>query len=735
MRSVTSYSSRPRGSGNQQMKKWILNNNRIKRASQYIAAAVLCVVMLCLFIRIWRFDLHVPFYYSGDSIFYAMFVKGLIENGWYWQNPSIGAPGSLQMYEFPTFDNAGTVVLLLISTFTNKPGLVMNLYYLLSFPLIAVASLYVLRQFNLSYVPSLFASVLYAFLPFHFMRNQTHLILSAYYVVPPAVLLMLWLTTQELPARTKKFILGVLICILLGSSGVYYPFFFCFLLLVAGANGALKFQKLRPLALSLIFVGTTTATVAINLSPSLIYRYKHGNAGAMLRGPGEAETYGLKISQLVLPITLHRVDLFDRLKRFHNANSMVSENETSSLGIVGTIGFLALIAQLLYRKELVSGASGLLHDLSTLNIFSVLLGTIGGFGLLFALYISTGIRCYNRISVFISFFSLMAVVIGLERIYQRTTKGGRTIFYVILAVALFVGFLDETTPGYVPSFATTKAEFQSDEGFVNRIEASVPLGAMIFQLPYVPFPEHPGIHKMIDYDHFRGYVHSMNLRWSYGTIKNREADRAQQQVGSLPPEELVQTLAFAGFSGIYVDRYGYEDDGAALESELSRVLQTKPLVSPNGRLLFFNLVDYGRSLREKYPDSEWAAKKELSFHPLLVDWKGGFSGFESRPDKTWRWCSNEGELLIKNTSQLPRTVKLEMAFATGYPELDDFTISGLTSEQLKVNNIPSPYSTTVRVPPGESVIHFRSTAKRIHAPLDTRFLVFRIEDFKMTELQ
>jgi phosphoglycerol transferase len=119
----------------------------------------------------------------------------------------------------------------------------------------------------------------------------------------------------------------------------------------------------------------------------------------MLRGPGEAESYGLKISQLLLPITLHRINFFDRLKRFHNANSMVSENDSSSLGIVGSIGFLGLLAQLLYRKELVPGASGLFHDLSVLNIFSVLLGTIGGFGLLFALYVSPGIRCYNRISV------------------------------------------------------------------------------------------------------------------------------------------------------------------------------------------------------------------------------------------------------------------------------------------------------------------------------------------------
>jgi phosphoglycerol transferase len=305
---------------------------------------------------------------------------------------------------------------------------------------------------------------------------------------------------------------------------------------------------------------------------------------------------------------------------------------------------------------------------------------------------------------------------------------------VLVALGLILGFLDQTTRWYVPAYAPTKVEFLSDKEFIDHIESSVPAGAMIFQLPHIPFPEHPRVQKMIDYDHFRGYVHSKKLRWSYGTIKNHDADRVQQEVASLPVAQLVEALAFGGFSGIYVDRYGYEDDGAAVESQLSEALQSKPLISPNGRLLFFNLVDYAGRLRQRYPESEWEAKKELSFHPLLVDWKSGFSGFESRPGKSWRWCSTEGELHIRNISQLPRTIKIEMAFATGYPELDDFVISGLISEQLKVNNIPVPYSKIVTIPPGESVIRFRSAAKRVYAPTDTRYLVFRVEDFKMTEV-
>ena len=716
------------------MKARLLDNERIKRASLYITAAALCVLFLFVFYEMWRADLRVPFYYSGDSLFYSMFIRGIIDNGWYWQNPAIGAPGGLQLYDFPGLDNSVAILILLLSLFTSNAMLVLNIFYLLTYPLVALASFYVLRQFKISFGPALLCSLLYAFLPFHFMRNETHFLLSAYYVVPLAVMVVLWIMSEDLIPRSRKFLIAVLICVLLGSSGIYYPFFFCFLLLIGGAVGSLKFHKLKPLGFALVFVALTCTTIVINLSPSIIHRYKHGDVGVTIRSAVETERYGLRISQLVLPVSGHRIDRLAHLKYLHNQSTLITENETSTLGLIGTIGFLGLLAQLLHRKEFLAETNGHFQDLSILNVFAVLLGIIGGFGFLFAVLVTPLLRSINRISTYIAFFSLMAVGLALETIYRRLTKG-RAIFNVLVAVALILGFLDQTIPQFVPRYRDTKAEFLSDADFVSRIEANVPAGTMIFQLPYVQFPEAAGLHKMHDYDHFRGYLHSKNLRWSYGTIKNRDGDRAQAEVAALPTEQFVQALAYAGFGGIYFDRDGYEDGGAAKTAELFNVIQTEPLISQNSRLLFFNLADYVRRLREKTPDEEWQAKQDTSFHPLLLDWKGGFSGLENSPGKTWRWCSNEGELHLRNMSRRPRIVSLEMGFATGYPELNDFTIRGLINEDLKVGADLVFYSKTIVVPPGDSVITFRSTANRVPAPLDPRFLVFRIEDFKMTELQ
>ncbi len=706
------------------------------RASQYIIAVVLSALVLCFLLKLWRADLHVPFHYNGDALLHAMFIKGIVDHGWYWQNPSLGAPGGLQMYDFPAVDNSAAVVIAFIGLFTKQPFLVLNIFYLLTFPLVTISALYVFRQLRFSYATSLFGSLVYTFLPYHFMRGESHLFLSAYYFIPLVVLVLVWIASGQLTiSRSRKFILGVVICVLVGSNSVYYPFFTCFLLLVAGISAALVKRNVRLLAPAILLIAVTFGVVVINLAPTIFYIYKHGNAHVTERSLAGPEIYSLKISQLLLPITGHRVHRLNQLKTLYNRNTNVTESDAAALGLVGSIGFLALLAQLFFRR---SERNTLLADLSILNIFAVLLATIGGFGSLFALFFSAAIRSYNRISVFIAFFSLLAVAIGIEWFYQARVKPGRAriVFYVALGLLLVAALLDQSSRDYVPPYAQLKSEFQSDRDLISAMDFSLPPNAMILQLPYVPFPEHPQVEKMVDYDHLRGYLQSHDLRWSYGAIKNRAGDLWLKEIAAQPVAQMCESLAFAGFSGVYLDRNGYNaNEAARMEAELRDVLQIGPIVSENGRLVFFNATDYNWRLRQKYSDSDWETKQELTLHPLMLDWKGGFSGLESLPDKNWRWCSNEGELHFYNTAARARRVALEMSLVSGYEQFDDMVISGLISDHLKTNVTPVFYSKTITVPPGESTIKFASNGRRVDAPLDPRVLVFRVENFKMTALE
>src|SRR5204862_231532 len=114
-------------------------------------------------------------------------------------NPALGAPAGLDLRDVPLSDNNFHFLLLkLLGLFTSDYGLVINLFFLLTFPLVTLSALYVFRQFKISLAPALFASLLYTFLPFHFIRGQHHLFYAAYYLVPLMVMVTLWIASGSL---------------------------------------------------------------------------------------------------------------------------------------------------------------------------------------------------------------------------------------------------------------------------------------------------------------------------------------------------------------------------------------------------------------------------------------------------------------------------------------------------------------------------------------------------------
>jgi phosphoglycerol transferase len=72
---------------------------------------------------------------------------------------------------YPAMENFHFVLIKLLSLFTSDHALVINLFYLLTFPLTALTALYFFRHFKFSFGPAVVGSLLYAFLPYHFFRS------------------------------------------------------------------------------------------------------------------------------------------------------------------------------------------------------------------------------------------------------------------------------------------------------------------------------------------------------------------------------------------------------------------------------------------------------------------------------------------------------------------------------------------------------------------------------------
>lgn len=727
----------------------------------YLIVSGLSIFLLIWILELWKADFNVPLSARGDALFNLMTIKSIADTGWYLHNDFVGAPFGLDSHDLPMSEGLNLIILKLLAKFLNST-IALNLFFIATFPLIAITSFFVFRCLKISSAISIVASLLYTFLPYHFLRGLDHLFLAAYYMVPLITLITLSVWSNKLPLVTKipnhlsefkgklwnllnvKSILCIIICIIVGSTGVYYAFFACLFIAVASISAFIYKRDKKIFLFAAILIAIISFSVFFNILPSLIYTYRYGmNREVAQRFSSDSEIYGLKIIHLLLPIDGHRIALFRKLvnKYLETKPPLQNENTYAALGIIGSIGFLCLLFRSVFicvNNEIKKPSLCVYDRLAVLNISAILFANIGGFSSIFAVYVSPQIRAGNRISIFIAFFSLLAISLFLESIKKQyiNNRRNKKLFNLLLFVVLCIGIADQTSPNFIPAYSKEKQVYISDRNFVHAIEKDLPTGSMVFQLPYVSFPENPPVNKMIDYDLFRGYLHSKNLRWSYGAMNGRNFNW-HQTISEQPLDSLLSKISVVGFSGIYIDRYGYSDSGKQIETELEKKLSIKPIVSENGRLMLFNMNVFNDAFLSLYTKEQIEAYKWLILNPIQSIWKEGFYPQEKNlKEGNWRWSNQQSSLIINNPTSKVRKTKISMALATGWAENSNLRIeSDLFSEVVKINNKPSVFSKTILLPPGKHRIKFSSDAQQLNRFNDPRKLVFRVFNLKFREEQ
>ncbi len=224
-----------------------------------VAAATIGLLVVTL--RLWEANLRVPFVYNAtdqpplayapDAPYYLMLTKGLVDHGSYLRIPNLGWPFSLQLYDNPeSGDNLQLALLRGLGFVLRDAVLTVNVYYLFTFVAVSLAAWFVLRRLGVSRLVAAVVAILYSFLPYHFARGEAHLLLSGYFMVPIATLLILQVLSDDPPftARrdspeprwrvavwSRRAVPWLLACAALGSTGPYYAFFAVLLLAAAVA--------------------------------------------------------------------------------------------------------------------------------------------------------------------------------------------------------------------------------------------------------------------------------------------------------------------------------------------------------------------------------------------------------------------------------------------------------------------------------------------------------------------
>lgn len=574
------------------------NSNSIKHIYPYVLLALATTAISYYLLGGAHLDLHVPLSYSLDGLLNLRLIKLLIDGNWIYQSSITGYPFTSYFYDYPIPDTGSLFVLKIISNITKDPSETLNLYFLAGFPLNALVSYAVLQKFSITKTLSFIGSLLFTLAPFHFLRIN-HLFFTWYFVSP----ILTWYSYKiflgsalflERDISYFHRFLHVTILAAISLFGVYYALFGVIMILITGTVATLQHRSWKNIYTATLAASIVSLGVLINIAPSIYYKIQHGsNQEVAQRQASESEIYGLKLSQLLLPHPGHRSRALSNITQgYESSFPLVNENAYSSLGIVGSIGFLALLIALLIRNKNLK-IDNRIYFFGLLTYTLLFFSTIGGFSSLFAIFISPMIRGWNRVSIFIEFLSISAFTIIFDKLLKKTADHRFHSAIMVLApmALLFIGLWDQTARPCVSCIQDIKLEFTSDQNFVRDIEKTEPTGTAVYQLPYMPFPEVAPLNQLPDYGLFRGYINSSQFKWSYGGMKGREGDFFYRALSQQPISHQLVVLKKLGFGGIYIDRRGYQDHGEAIEAELTKLLN-KPtqIVSQDGHLAFFRIT-------------------------------------------------------------------------------------------------------------------------------------------------
>lgn len=531
---------------------------------------------LYVFLRGWRRDLGVPLHFATDGLFYLMQSKSTVDNGWWWFNPMLGAPFGLDELAFPANSNVDQAIVWMVSRFVGNAVAATNLAWAFMIVLSGLATTWCLRLFEVSRPSAIVAGVLFAMSPYALYRNTAHFGMVIY-LVPCASAVALQLISARTPERgyfrgTGAVLLGAFA--LISFNYVYYAFFAGFVILMGTIVGFLTQRSRRILRYGLICLGVLVTGTALNLAPSLYSWSRHGKPLIFEdKAPSHAERFGLKIRTLVSPAVPHPFPPFRRWNEKEVAAQFPleeTENWNARLGLVGSIGFLGLLGLLMVPSAAQHlPAASVLLGASRLTIGAVLLATIGGFGSLFSLLITPDIRAYARIYPFIAFFSLAAVAFAVDALF----RSGR-VRIAACAVIVSIGLLDQGAAAAPMNaeYADNAAQLASLGSFVRTLEDRLPDQAMVLQLPFRTYLNFSTIARMLPYEHFKLYLVSQRLRWSYPALSNQQV-AWQGGAARLDPVKLPVHAAREGFAAVMIDRYGYEDGGAVAVAAVRTALR------------------------------------------------------------------------------------------------------------------------------------------------------------------
>lgn len=576
----------------------------------------------------------------------------------------LGAPFGARWNAYPAPDKPlmlalGTVARLTGIFFAANAGL------LIAQVTSALAFFLVARWMRVRWEWAMAGGLLFAYTFSTFGRGLEHFSLVFSWTVPLGLLAVWWVAgSRRLEWRRP----GAWICVAAGVAlGAHNPYNLYFWLQLMG--WAVLMQWFGPRRRPNLQVGLAAIVAGIVLflamnSEGWVHVDEPQAQPLLARNYGGTERFALKPVELLIPPKAHRWESFAFLgNRYARWSDWRGEEISPYLGLVGMAGLAWLTAAALHRLLARRFPPGASLALGWLMAFA----TVGGGTNLVSFFTGWHVfRATNRVGIFISAIVLFFLVTRLSRLTARWSPALRV---TLAAGVAALGILDQ-----VPREATARerqeitAAVESDRQFGREVEAALPSGSMIFQLPVMGFPEVVPPWRLADYEHFRLYLHTHDVRFSYGAAKNRSRSRWQRDLEVVAPRVMARQLEQYGFAALYLNRKGFEDRGEALLGELRRLGYDDIIQSSRGQQVVVRLRP--------------AAAPRL---PLARAFTFGQGWHPRTPDTEMRWAFAPATLSYYNPYDTPITLEVRFTFESIAPGEFLFAQEGVTVGRVRAD--------------------------------------------------
>jgi len=517
--------------------------------------------------------------FDGDATTALFSFKSAAENEYIPLLPKnishLGAPYYCSLSDWPSTDEwlvyFGGLLTKLFGLFVAANAMVMILQVLA-----AVCFYITARLLNCKWWWAFAGGIVFGFAQFAMARSLHHLTLVNYWHIPFCLLIVGWISRNELgETRGRRYLLVLLASCVIGMQNQYYTNVFL-QLTALGAFYQYFRQGWKPvLQTAGIWAATVFGFFLMNVDTLWGYLLHGRNAGSVVRSYLDLELNALRFLDLLVPPPDH--SLLGALgQAYYSMTALPGERPNSCyLGLLG-IGALGWLAVVSVRRLVAQPARNL--PLEAWQVLWILAySCVGGLNCLAGACGFQLFRATNRYSIFILAIVLLFAVKRLSA--KRLDK---EMGWTLAGLCAFVALWDQTPP--VPtesSIAATARVVDADRQFTRKLEARLPKGAMVFQLPIIDFPEGP-TPTVPAYDHFRLYLHSKDLHYSFGAMKGRPAAEWQKELARHSFPEVVHALEAYGFAAVYVNRNGFPDKGEGLLQGFRALGYTEVLESALG---------------------------------------------------------------------------------------------------------------------------------------------------------